>query len=726
MKEKLRQRLLQVFQAEHADHVGVMRQLLPQIGPDAAGQAALNEVFRRAHSLKGAARAVDLPVIQSLAHQLETLFARMQRQEMPFADAPLRLMEQVIDLSEDLVQAFLQGTPPPDHLPLLNALESLLGLELTPPPEPPAAEPETPAADPGATPAAAAPEAPAPLINELMSDQLRISAARFEGLLANADRLQVECQRQDQMEQLCGRLLLQLAELDDHCRQHWSELRDTTLAEGLSRRLEALNGLGRSLRLQQRQSSWKLDQEVASLQQGVRQIRILPVRDLFQSFPRMLRELAREQGKEIETRFSGLDIEADRAVLQAIKDPVMHILRNALSHGIESPEQRQVHGKLPAGRIECEVETRGHQLLIRIRDDGRGLDQEKIRSQAQQAALGARLADGEDWRAAIFQPGFSTAAGVTELHGRGMGLSVVAETLARLQGEYRILPTSVGFAIELEMPLHIATSHVLQIRVGQQIFALPTANIDALLRVKPESLELLEGRPVLRFERAQVPLHSLSQLIFHQPPLAAPQLPAIVFRSARQQLALTVDAFLGDYETVLKPLSGPAQGLPLYLGAMLSPQGMPIPVFDPHALLQLCQGQPLTELPLLAMPDTSQLPSILVVDDSITTRTLEKSILETQGFRVAVAVNGLEALEKLRASHYDLVITDVQMPEMNGLELLEAMKHDAALSTIPVIMVTSLQEEEDRKRGLQLGADAYLVKQRFEQQELLEVIHQLL
>lgn len=705
MKEKLRQRLLQVFQAEHADHVGVIRQLLEQLGPDEAGRTALNEAFRRAHSLKGAARAVDLHVIEKLAHHLETLLARIQRGEMPFEAAPQKLLQQVLDLSENLVEAFNQQRTPPNHVPILNQLETLLGLELTPAAEAPA---------PAEAPAAPAEAPAAPAFVNLTSDHLRISASRFEDLLENADRLQVECQRQDQLEQLCQSLSQELAELETLVR-----VPGAADGEAVNRQFEKLGGLDRSLRLLQRQSSWKLSQEVGSLQQSIRQIRMLPARELFQTFPRMLRELAREQGKEVETRFSGLDIEADRAVLQALKDPVMHILRNAVSHGIELPEIRQAQGKAAAGVIECRLETRGHQLLVHIHDDGKGLDQARIRA-------GAQLDENDgSWQERIFQPGFSTASSVTELHGRGMGLSVVAETITKLQGEYHILQASGGFALELEVPLHIATSHVLQLRIGKQIFALPTTSIEALLRIRPEQIVQVESRPMLFFEGSPIPVHSLTHLLLGQPPQTGP-LPVIVLKSAQKKLALTVDGFLGDHETVLKPLSGPAQHLPLFLGAMLSPQGRPIPVFDAHALMQRCQGQPLSELALPKPLQPEEQPVILVVDDSITTRTLEKSILETQGFQVHVAINGLEALEKLRQTKYDLVITDVQMPEMNGLELLEAMKKDGILSLIPVIMVTSMQEEEDRKKGLRLGADAYLVKQRFEQQELLEVIHQLL
>lgn len=765
MKEHLRRRLLQIFEAEHAEHVDAIRQQLELSEPK-----ALDEALRRAHSLKGAARAVDMPLVEKLAHQLETLFARLRAGAASLDGETRGLVQRVLDRCEDLVAAELQGRPEADPGPELAELQVWLGIAPQPAdPSPVRSAPAVPDAElpqptakaprpdalPDALPEglqrpqaeAAAESEPVPLIQIRRADSseaaaeplpedgeaadrpreassgglgqsMRVSSQRFEALLESSDRLQAESRQQDEMEALCAELGEQinaLTALWDARRQH-----PDALETGMNSGLQQLARLGRRLRQGQRQSSWQLAQEVRTLQHDIRAIRMLPARELFQTFPKMLRALAREQGKQVECRFGGLEIEADRAVLQAIKDPVMHILRNAIAHGIETPAQRQAAGKPVAGQIDCQLEVRGNELAIRIRDDGPGLDRERVRK----ASAAAGLGPGSDWREGIFAPGFSTATGVDALRGRGMGLSVVAETVTRLQGNYRLLP-GPGFGIELVVPLHLATTHLLLVRVKDRLFGVPTAAVTELRRVKPEAFHSLEGQPALMHGGEPWPCQDLGLLLGLGPRETGARgregpVSMLLLHSGNQRLALVVDALLAEREVVLKPLSGPAAELPAFLGAALTAAGRPIPVLDPHALVALPRRQ--VSAPV-AEPEP---PLILVVDDSITTRTLEQSILEAHGFRVKVAVNGLDALELLQHEPFDLVITDVQMPEMDGLELLASIKADPALAATPVIVVTSLYEDADRRRGLELGASAYLVKQKFEQQELLDVIAQLL
>ncbi|MGV3522817.1 MAG: hybrid sensor histidine kinase/response regulator [Candidatus Sericytochromatia bacterium] len=707
MKEQLRQRLLQVFQAEHAEHLGAIRQWIDE--PAETADEGLNEAFRRAHSLKGAARAVDLAEVESLAHHLETLFARVRAGQLSLDASAIRHVHQLLDLSENWMQALAQQQPPPSVVETLQAFEEWLGLEPT---APAVAAPSSPEPSP----AAVEPTVPAPEAGTyLLGEQLRISGARLEGLLENADRLQAEAQCQREIEKNCRHLLEQLQQLSSHLPP------DVLLLS----QWQGLNALTQKISSQQRQSSWRLAQEVQLLQRSVRNVRMLPVRELFQIFPKMLRELAHEQGKEVMCRFSGLDTEADRAVLQAIKDPVMHILRNAVAHGIEKPAQREALGKDPVGLIECRVTVKGHQLQICISDDGRGLDQARILSKLQEHNPELDALPPQ-WQQAIFQPGFSTARGVTALRGRGMGLSVVAHTLARLQGAYRVVAQQgPGMTLELEVPLHIATYHVLLLTVEKQRFAIPSSAIGELLRRTPEDIQYHGGRALLALDSELLPFFTLGQILFQRSARPVGTFPVLVLEVNETRVALAVESLLHDADSVLKPLSGPASALSLYLGAVLAADGLPVPVLDPFKLLEQTR-QGTTPLQLAPEGPVKLPPLILVVDDSITTRTLEQGILETQGFRVRVAVNGLEALQELRSQRFDLVLTDVQMPEMDGLELVAAMKAEQALADIPVIMVTSLYADADRQRGLQLGADAYLVKQKFEQQELLDVIEQLL
>ncbi len=724
MNERLRQRLLQVFYAEHADHLQVIRQFLDQAAQAPFRPEQLNEAFRRAHSLKGAARAVELPVLEQGAHLLETLFVKVQAGELPLP--PLfKLLHQWLDFSEDWLSAQLQQTPLPDPTAALVALEKALLPTGTEEAMPVPLQTEPSLQSEGVQ----SDNEPVVVQNRAdsgLDEYVRISSQHLEILLDSSDRLMAESLQQNVITGNLRDMLLKISELEKHWHQCQVHVPVSAQREAFVSVLRELTVLSQENRHQQQQSTWKLSQEVHYLQSNIREIRMQPARSIFQSFPKMLRRLAQEQGKEIQCQFTGLDIEADRVILQLIKDPVMHLLRNALAHGIEGPEERRQKGKNPVGKIACHLEVRRHQLIIQISDDGQGLNQTQIRSRL--AEKSPQMLELDNWKEAIFQPGFSTAQGVNELSGRGMGLSVVAESISRLQGKYRLLDQTPGLCFELEVPLQIVTYRLLVFACEGQALALPAYAVRQLLRIQRTDLVSVDGQMTLIWEEMPVPLYSLSQMLFPGATggFSERSFSVIVLETDSQTIALQVDSLLAEQESLLRPLTGPASQLPLYLGAALSSQGYPVPVLNPHFLGQLTQKSQASGSLLWRENEKTQMGRILVVDDSITTRTLEKTILESQGYQVAVAVNGREALKKMRETPFDLVITDVQMPEMDGLELLAQIKQETQWSALPVIVLTSLNAHEDQKKGLDLGAAAYLVKQKFEQQELLEMIAQLL
>jgi len=720
VNERLRQRLLQVFYAEHADHLQVIRQFLDQAGQTPFTSEQLNEAFRRAHSLKGAARAVDLAVLEQGAHLVETIFAKVQAQELTLSSVS-KVLHQWLDFSEDWLSAQLAQKPLPEPTLILADLEKALVQNVSS---------EREVSQGAHVQTAILPENESGLIQnriEAVHDEyVRISSQHLEILLDRSDRLMAESLQQNVLAENLREILLKIATLEKHWSQCQMQVPVSVHREALSSTLRELSVLSQEGRHQQQQSTWKLLQEVQYLQSNIREIRMQPVRSVFQGFQKMLRRLAQEQGKEIQCQFTGLDIEADRVILQLIKDPVMHLLRNALAHGVEWPEERRQKGKNPIGKISCHLEVRRHQLIIQIADDGQGLNESQIRQRL--AEKSPELLTSENWREAIFQPGFSTAQGVNELRGRGMGLSVVAESISRLQGKYRLLEQNPGLCFELEVPLQIVTYRLLLFSCAGQTLALPAYAVRQLLRISQTRLTSIEGRMTLMWNERAIPFYSLNQLLFPESAAGIVEntFSVLILETDSQPIALQLDAFLAEQESLLRPLTGPAAQLPLYLGAALSAQGDPVPVLNPHFVGQLTQEPQASGILLWHENEKSQMARILVVDDSITTRTLEKTILESQGYQVSVAVNGYEALKKLRETHFDLVITDVQMPEMDGLELLAQIKQNALWVDLPVIVLTSLNAYEDQKRGLELGAAAYLVKQKFEQQELLEMIELLL
>ncbi len=737
----IRQRLLATFQVEHRDHVEQIRGLLAMIeqtGVQPAG--ALDEAFRRAHSLKGAARAVDLRPVEGLAHRLETLFSRV-RQGVLILDKELSgVVQQTLDASEDCMTALGENRPAPGFAEALRAIEGVLGIESETIKGPPANPQVTPPSAPGFQPL----------------DTVRITAQNFDGLLRSAGGILTESQRQNQVTAHLDGIARHVAGMEKDV----ANMRRTTAA--LMRRADAprgylrvatffdsLEGQARALTRQlgvarrlQRRSSWSMTGLGKQLQKDVWQARMVPAEGLLEGFRKMVRDLARDESKEIEFRTSSTGVHADRVVLEALKDPLMHVLRNAISHGIEPPEERSVKGKSPVGLVSLRLDTNGQRLTIAIEDDGKGVDLARVAEVAVaegilSSADAARCSPQELARI-LFRPGFSTSRSVTNLSGRGMGLSVVHETVRRLQGEVDFLPRDGGgSSMHLSVPLSISTHRLMLVACGGQAFAIPVHTIERLHQIKLQNVQTVEGKPFVTLGGLPIPLVSLGQLVGQETvkhtsakletaKLQPDTLRIVVLRAKGGRVAIAVDAFLRESDAVIQDL-GPAApaGRKLSGGILLDDGGIAFVLSS----AELWETSMHREIPAWSKPPErvkKAVHSILVVDDSLTTRTLEKSILEANGYRVSVAVDGIEALVKLRAAKVDLVITDVQMPRMDGFGLLEAMKQDRDLAGIPVVVVTSLERREDQERGLHLGADAYIVKRKFDQGELLAAIRQIL
>jgi two-component system chemotaxis sensor kinase CheA len=449
----------------------------------------------------------------------------------------------------------------------------------------------------------------------------------------------------------------------------------------------------------------------------------------------MVRDLARDQGKQIEFRVSGLHVLADRMVLQRLKDPLMHVLRNSVTHGIELPEERGRRGKPATGVVALAIEAVGNRLTIEIEDDGCGVDLHQVAQVAAGRGIlpepdaGSRPAD--ELIRLLFQPGFTTSRTVTELSGRGMGLSAVYEAVTRLQGNVELRPrTDAGLCVVITVPLAICAHRLLLVHCRAQTLAIPFSGIETLYQFKAQDVETVEGVPMIDINGQLTPLATLASLLDTTDAsmtVEGDTLPLVVLRSGPKRIAIAVEALVAERCAPIKELGAPANALSVFMGGIVLEDGCVSPVLNPAELIS--RFRPMKKMPSfspVAPTDEDRRPTILVVDDSFTTRTLETSILETNGYQVRVAVDGIEALECLRSDKIDLVISDIQMPRLDGFGLLEAIKRDQRLARIPVIVVSSIDGALDQERGLNLGADAYIVKRRFDHQELLKVVQQIL
>ncbi len=442
-------------------------------------------------------------------------------------------------------------------------------------------------------------------------------------------------------------------------------------------------------------------------------MRTLPLSSIVAPLPRAVRDLAAESGKEVELVVEGADTELDRVILEGLPEPLIHLLRNAVAHGIETPQERERRGKPARGRLELRAEQRGGLVEVTVGDDGRGASEATL-----EEARGSSLTE------VLTKPGFSTAREVNGISGRGVGLDAVKEQVEAFGGsiEVRSEPGK-GMDVILRLPLALALVEVLLVERAGTVFGFPLASVEEALSLG-ETLSLA-GRPAIEVRGRSILLADLAQLVGDA--AGSPRAPPVVVLTASgRRVAVTCDALLGQEEVVVKSLGPLLASLSMYMGAAILGDDRIALLVDPAALVRAAVEQRGTAAPRVVAAAEPSAPTLLVVDDSLTIRELQRSILEAAGYRVQTAGDGREALVQLDAHDaIELVVTDVEMPGMDGVELTAAIRAHETRSSLPVVIVTSLGDDEDRRRGIEAGADAYMVKRKFDQHDLLETVERL-
>ncbi|WP_267358198.1 MULTISPECIES: response regulator [unclassified Methylobacterium] len=737
MTQDIRQLLLAAFDVEHREHVAAIRVALGSATPD------WNDVFRRAHSLKGASRAVDLPAVEAVAHRLETLFEKVRTGAALDREAA-NAVHLALDRIESYVAGLQDGAGPDMPADALSALGQVLGRQGE------AASAESVAVPPDTPPPSAAPTSePAPKPAAEPADPgaalLRVPVEAVEAMArASHDLTSTLASRTSAADSLA-----RLARLARGLRANAEALAagadsDGTALRAFAAEIGAFAREASDLSRRHAVASSAIDGAAAQVRAAAERLALVPAETVLAPLARSLRETAREQGREVDLDLRGLDLPVERGTLQALKDPLLHALRNALSHGWQSPEQRRAAGKPEALGLGLEVAVRGARLSVTVFDDGPGPDLARIEATARARGLLApeAVADPETLLRLVFEPGFSTAEAVDTLSGRGYGLSVAADAARQLLGSVRLESrTPFGTALIFSLPLSAARRSLLLVEAGGRTYALPGNAVERLLRVKRTEMPVAMGRPILRLGTGDAatshPVTDLAAILGEasvSDDLEA--LHAVVLRTEAGRFAITVDR-LHDVRALLV-LPAPAFGADpgLIAGTAVLPGDIPVLVLDPDGLAARAAVAPSSGTMGQAQRSTTRDPApraaaratILVVDDSITTRTLEKGILEAAGYRVVVCVDGQDALDRLRAEvePVDLVLADVEMPRLDGFGLLQALRADPRFARLPTILMTSRGDAADVARGLDLGADAYLTKQKFDQRQLLDTIGQFL
>ena len=476
---------------------------------------------------------------------------------------------------------------------------------------------------------------------------------------------------------------------------------------------------------------------INDLQEQGMHLRMLPANTIFQAFPRAVRDLAKQFRKDIDLIIEGGDTELDKKVLEEINDPLVHIIRNAVDHGVEDPATREALGKPATGTIRLGARQEGDRIVIEISDDGAGIDPEKVRQSAIRkgyiSTAEAKSISDREAQYMIFEAGFSTAAIITEISGRGVGMDVVREfVVEKLKGSLDLdSAPGRGTTFKLTIPLTLAIIRALMLRVGGQVYALPTASIEETLRIDPCEIIKVEGREVIRRQRRTIPLVRLSDILGVASDTSnSKKVPIATIGYSGQRMGFIVDAFVGEQQIVIKPLGKHLKKIENVAGVTILGAGEVVPILNVPDLMTNARTRSGQRVGLQAVRIERQgqaARKILICEDSFTTRELERSIFEAAGYEVETAMDGQVGYAKLKDGlEVDAVVTDVQMPNMTGFQLTRAIKGDAALRDIPVIIVTSLEREEEKTEGIEAGADAYITKSVFNQDTLLDTVERLI
>ncbi|HEX4266467.1 MAG TPA: response regulator [Steroidobacteraceae bacterium] len=732
VEEELLRVLRATFKVEAAEHLQVIGTGLLELEKAAAPAdrtRLIETVFRAAHSLKGAARAVNFGDIETLCQSLEGLFAAWKRGESAPTPETLDEAHRVLNaawgmMSESAGMAAAART----HRPA----EDVSGRTETRAEGGPA-EAETVRIAVSALDARlleAEEMLAAKLTAEQWSADLAALEARFEQWRKQWSRIQPRMRR---LRQRGGQALEggatpathELAEFFDWNHDY----------------VRALEGSVTGLRRRAEQNRLLVTKLVDELLENSKKLLMLPLSTISALLFKVVRDLCRDQGKEAVLTVRGEEVTIDKRILEELKDPLIHLLRNCIDHGVETPEQRRRAGKPPQATIAVAVAPiDGNQVEVSVSDDGAGVDLDKVKLAAGRHGLLAPDISGSDGEAAalglVFEADVSTSPIITQVSGRGLGLAIVREKTEKLGGRVAIESRrGAGTVIRMIVPLTLATFRGILIRAAQRSFVVPTAHVGRVTRFKAEDVQTVEGRRALALNGRAVALVDLAEVL--QLPSghgnAGSNAPGIVLvlGAGEHTVAFAVNEVLDEREVLIKRFAKPLSRVRNIAGATVLGSGEVAPILNVPDLLKSARtagAAPAAPDSRGAVPTQPEAAAgrILVAEDSITSRMLLKGILESAGYDVTTAVDGIDAFTTLRSGHFDLVVSDVEMPRLNGFDLTARIRADRTLAEMPVILVTALESREDRERGIEVGANAYLVKSSLDQDDLLEALQRLI
>jgi len=747
--------LLELFSLEAEAQTQVLNAGLLALERNPTQADQLESCMRAAHSLKGAARIVGVDAGVSVAHVMEDCLVSAQEGRLLLRPEHIDALLQGTDLLMRI--ATPNNAPAPEDI---EAYVALMGVLLDP-----AAEAAVPVSAPAAPlmaelqlePPLAWLEEPAPVVEPLPEAPkktrrttengervLRVTAERLNSLLDLSSKSLVETLRlkphlatMQRLKRMQNNGLRALENLNVHLKEHALSLEAQEALEDARRLLAESQQLLVEKNAELDEFVWQASQRAQVLYDTALACRMRPFADVLNGQVRMVRDLGRSLGKQVRLEIEGEKTQVDRDVLEKLEAPLTHLLRNAVDHGIETPEQRLLAGKPAEGLIRLRASHQAGLLVLELSDDGNGVDLEKVRSsiierQLSTAQTAAQLSE-EELLTFLFLPGFSLRDTVTEVSGRGVGLDAVQHMVRQLRGAVVLEQTAgEGSRFHLEVPLTLSVVRSLVVEVGGEAYAFPLAHIERMCDLEAADIVQVEGRQHFWYEGRHVGLVAASQLL--QRPVNQghqPTLKVVVIRERDTIYGVAVERFIGERTLVVLPLDerlGKVQDISA--GALLD-DGSVVLIVDVEDMLRSVDKLLNTgRLERIARQGDQAVEvarkRILVVDDSLTVRELQRKLLLNRGYDVAVAVDGMDGWNALRSEDFDLLITDIDMPRMDGIELVTLLRRDNRLQSLPVMVVSYKDREEDRRRGLDAGADYYLAKASFHDDALLDAVVELI
>jgi two-component system sensor histidine kinase and response regulator WspE len=748
----------ELFRAEAETHCEALSKGLLTLESSPADLSIITPLMRAAHSMKGAARIVGIDAAVTVAHHMEDVLVRIQKGQ----EATTRTrIDQLLEATDLLIK--IAGVPEAElkewsgqHAGEINAVTTALSAPPGPSSVPPAPAPAVPSSQsvvkPGPVdairPVQVRPAPPGRATEAVIARPTSVVESEpreVKSVRVNADNL-------DRMMQLAGESMVEgrrspvlrrsLAAVRSELARAREQLESALRRQDSLRANEAVQRVSLAERvltdrIADLDTYFRRTEEVSTeLYHQVVGSRMRPFVEGVSGFPRMIRDMARQLGKQVHFEIQGQDVPVDRDILARLEAPLNHLVRNALDHGLEMPDVRKSKGKPEQARLTVDVRHHAGHLQVRVSDDGRGIDVESIRRKVvergmQTPELAAQL-DERELYDFLFLPGFSTAQKVTEISGRGVGLDVVHQTIEHIGGHARVESSpGAGTVFTLMVPITLSVMRAALVEIAGEVYAFPLSRIDRVLRITPDELTPVQGRLQCNVDgHATGLLDSVALFGFGQSH-PSETTSVIVLGDQGSRLGLVVCRFLGEQDLVVRTLDPRLGKVPHISSASILDDGQPVLIVDVEDLMQslrkglgdgsvrgLTSHQPAAD----AAQHTKR---ILVADDSLTVREVERQLLSRLGYSVAVAVDGMDAWNQLRAGAFDMLVTDIDMPRMNGIELVRLVRADPRFAHLPIAVVSYKDREEDRRAGLEAGANTYLTKGSFQDQSFIATITEL-